>query len=163
MNKFKKIVCLLTALVFAISFAACSKNEKSDDAAARTKSGKSKNSASDTQKENTSDASQNSASSAPIPSVPTPSAPASPDSPAAVPGDSETGGKYSDVEIYEGAEGNKYAKTESGVEVELTPENFETLMNEYMTVQGTGSEREKELLDQLQIFFYNMGDPALTQ
>ena len=62
--------------------------------------------------------------------------------------------KYEDAELYE-KDGKKYAKTEDGTEVEFSGENMQTLMEEYMQVQGTGSEREKELLDQMQVILDN--------
>ena len=66
----------------------------------------------------------------------------------------ETKAKYEDVAIYE-RDGKKYAKTESGTEVELSGENLQRLMTEYVLVQGTGSEKEKELLDQMQVILDN--------
>jgi len=66
----------------------------------------------------------------------------------------EVAPKYEGVEIYE-KNGKKYAKTEDGTEVELSGENLQYLMGEYAKVQGTGSQREKELLDQMQIILDN--------
>lgn len=63
----------------------------------------------------------------------------------------EVKGKYSDNEVYKDEAGTEYSKTESGTEVELSGENFQALMEEYEKVKGTGSEREKELLDQIQV------------
>ena len=63
----------------------------------------------------------------------------------------EVKGKYSDNEVYKNDEGTEYSKTEDGTEVELSGDNFQNLMEEYEKVKGTGSEREKELLDQIQV------------
>lgn len=67
--------------------------------------------------------------------------------------------KYEDADIYE-KEGKKYAKTEDGTEVEFSGENMQALMEEYMQVQGTGSEKEKELLDQMQVILDNADEFA---
>ena len=64
---------------------------------------------------------------------------------------SDANSKYSDAEVYTNEKGNPAAKTESGVEVELTPDNVARLFEEYEKVKGTNSEREKELLDQIQL------------
>ena len=63
----------------------------------------------------------------------------------------ETKGKYEDAEVYENKDGNPAAKTEDGTEVELTGENMQSLFAEYEKVRGTGSEKEKELLDKMQV------------
>ncbi len=63
----------------------------------------------------------------------------------------EVKGKYSDNEVYKSDDGTEYSKTEDGAEVELSGDNFQNLMEEYEKVKGTGSEREKELLDQIQV------------
>lgn len=63
----------------------------------------------------------------------------------------EVKGKYSDNEVYKGDDGKEYSKTEDGTEVEITGDNFQALLEEYEKVKGTGSEREKELLDQIQV------------
>ncbi|MBR5508327.1 MAG: hypothetical protein IKV88_09785 [Clostridia bacterium] len=63
----------------------------------------------------------------------------------------EVKGKYSDNEVYKSEDGKEYSKTEDGKEVELSGDNFQKLMEEYEKVKGTGSEREKELLDQIQV------------
>lgn len=65
--------------------------------------------------------------------------------------------KYGDAEIYETKEGVPAAKTESGTEVELTGENLQNLFAEYEKEKGSGSEREKELLDQLQLILETQG------
>jgi len=59
--------------------------------------------------------------------------------------------KYGDAEVYQNENGNPAAKTESGVEVELTQENMEKLFNEYQAVQGSNSDEERALLDQIQV------------
>ena len=63
--------------------------------------------------------------------------------------DGET--KYGDAEVYTNKNGNRAAKTESGVEVEFTEENITKLFEEYEKEKGSGSEREKEILDQIQL------------
>lgn len=63
----------------------------------------------------------------------------------------EVKGKYSDNEVYKSDDGKEYSKTEDGTEVEITGDNFQKLMEEYEKVKGTGSEKEKELLDQIQV------------
>ena len=63
----------------------------------------------------------------------------------------ETKGKYEDAEVYENKDGKPAAKTEDGTEVELTGENMQSLFAEYEKVRGTGSEKEKELLDKMQV------------
>lgn len=67
-----------------------------------------------------------------------------------------SGGKYSGIDTYTNEEGNKAAMTDSGVEVEITAENFEQLMAEYMALSQTDPEKAQELLDQIQIFFDNV-------
>ena len=62
--------------------------------------------------------------------------------------------KYADVEIYE-KEGVKYAKTEDGTEVEMTGENLQDMMQEYVKVQGSGTDEEKEILDRIQVILDN--------
>ncbi len=59
--------------------------------------------------------------------------------------------KYENVDVYENADGNKAAKTESGEEVELTGESMQEIYAQYEKVRGTGSQEEKELLDKLQL------------
>lgn len=59
--------------------------------------------------------------------------------------------KYENADVYENANGNKAAKTESGEEVELTGESMQEIYAEYEKVRGTGSAKEKELLDKLQL------------
>lgn len=59
--------------------------------------------------------------------------------------------KYGDAEVYTNDNGKPAAKTESGVEVELTGENMGKLLEDYQKVQGSGSEEEKALLDQIQV------------
>ena len=59
--------------------------------------------------------------------------------------------KYGNAEIYNNESGNPAAKTENGTEVELTNENMNKLFEEYQKVQGSGSDEEKELLDQIQL------------
>ena len=62
--------------------------------------------------------------------------------------------KYADAEIYE-KDGVKYARTEDGTEVEMTGENLQAMMQEYVKVQGTGSDKEKEILDRMQVILDN--------
>ena len=62
----------------------------------------------------------------------------------------EDGGKYSEAKVYEKG-GVPHAKTESGQEVELSGESLNNLLAEYEKVKGTGSEKEKELLDKIQL------------
>jgi|GEM_PF-5273782 len=59
--------------------------------------------------------------------------------------------KYGDAEVYTNDKGKDAAKTESGVEVELTTDNLAKLYDEYQKVAGSGSDKEKELLDQIQL------------
>lgn len=59
--------------------------------------------------------------------------------------------KYESVDVYQNADGNKAAKTESGEEVELTGQSMAELYAQYEKVRGTGSKEEKELLDKLQL------------
>lgn len=66
----------------------------------------------------------------------------------------ETPGKYADAEIYE-KDGSKYAKTEDGTEVEMSGENLQKMMEEYTKVQGSGSAKEKEILDKMQVILDN--------
>lgn len=65
--------------------------------------------------------------------------------------------KYGDTEVYENDKGVPVAKTESGVEVELTGDNLQKLFAEYEKVKGSGSDEEKELLDQLQLILETQG------
>ena len=62
----------------------------------------------------------------------------------------EDGAKYSEAKVYEKG-GVPHAKTESGQEVELSGESLNRLIAEYEKVKGTGSEKEKELLDKIQL------------
>lgn len=62
----------------------------------------------------------------------------------------EDGTKYSEAKVYEKG-GVPHAKTESGQEVELSGESLNNLIAEYEKVKGTGSEKEKELLDKIQL------------
>lgn len=62
----------------------------------------------------------------------------------------EDGAKYSEAKVYEKG-GVPHAKTEAGQEVELSGENLNKLIAEYEKVKGTGSEKEKELLDKIQL------------
>lgn len=59
--------------------------------------------------------------------------------------------KYGNAEVYE-KDGKPYAKTDDGKEVELTDENMGRLLEKYAKVQGSGSEEEKDLLNQIQVF-----------
>jgi len=68
--------------------------------------------------------------------------------------DDETPGKYSDIEIYE-KDSIKYGKTDNGTEVEISGDNFQYLMSEYMKVKGNNSDEEKNLLDKLQVILDN--------
>ncbi len=63
----------------------------------------------------------------------------------------QTKGKYEDAEVYKNENGVEAAKTQKGEEVELTGENMQKLYEEYEKVRGTGSEKEKELLDKMQV------------
>lgn len=67
-----------------------------------------------------------------------------------------SGGKYTGIDTYTNEKGNKAAMTDSGVEVEITADNFKQLMNEYMALSQTDPEKAEELLDQIQIFFDNV-------
>lgn len=58
--------------------------------------------------------------------------------------------KYKDAKVYE-KDGVPYAKTEKGIEVELSGESLMELMAEYEKVKGSGSEKESELLDKIQL------------
>lgn len=59
--------------------------------------------------------------------------------------------KYGNAEVYE-KDGKPYAKTDDGKEVELTDENMGRLLEKYAKVQGSGSEEERDLLNQIQVF-----------
>ncbi len=59
--------------------------------------------------------------------------------------------KYGEAEVYQNDKGNPAAKTEDGTEVELTGESMESIYSEYEKVKGSGSEKERELLDKLQL------------
>lgn len=65
--------------------------------------------------------------------------------------DAQTSTKYGNAPTYQTEDGKTAAKTESGTEVELTGENLAKIYAEYEKVKGSGSDREKELLDQLQL------------
>lgn len=85
----------------------------------------------------------------------TPQAPSSSQSNAenkAVSSDSskEENTKYGDAKVYE-KDGVPHAKTQKGVEVELSGESLMELMAEYEKVKGSGSQKEKELLDKIQL------------
>ena len=58
--------------------------------------------------------------------------------------------KYGDAKVYE-KDGVPHAKTQKGEEVELSGESLMELMAEYEKVKGSGSEKEKELLDKIQL------------
>ena len=82
--------------------------------------------------------------------APVSGAPSSKDAPVSgAPSKEET--KYGNAEIYNNESGKPAAKTENGTEVELTNENMNKLFEEYQKVQGSGSDEEKELLDQIQL------------
>lgn len=70
---------------------------------------------------------------------------------AEAPSDAQTDTKYGNAPTYQNEEGKTAAKTESGTEVELTGENMAKIYAEYEKVKGSGSDRERELLDQLQL------------
>ncbi len=55
------------------------------------------------------------------------------------------------AEVYTNDNGKPAAKTESGVEVELSGENMNKLLEDYQKVQGSGSEEERAVLDQIQV------------
>ena len=59
--------------------------------------------------------------------------------------------KYGNAEVYTNDNGKPAAKTESGVEVELSGENMNKLLEDYQKVQGSGSEEERAVLDQIQV------------
>ena len=58
--------------------------------------------------------------------------------------------KYGDANVYE-KDGVPHAKTQSGQEVEISGDNFAELIEEYEKVKGSGSAKEKELLDKIQL------------
>ncbi len=58
--------------------------------------------------------------------------------------------KYGDADVYE-KNGVPHAKTESGEEIEISSDNFAKLISEYEKVKGSGSAKEKELLDKIQL------------
>ncbi|MBR2404311.1 MAG: hypothetical protein IKA95_01480 [Clostridia bacterium] len=62
------------------------------------------------------------------------------------------------TEEYTNADGKDIVKTESGAEVEVSGENFARLYREYKKVSGTGSDEEKELLEQLQLILEKLPD-----
>ncbi len=63
---------------------------------------------------------------------------------------SEAAAKYGDAEVYKKGD-SSYAKTDDGIEVELSEKNLQRLFEEYTKVQGSGSDKEKELLNQIQL------------
>jgi len=65
---------------------------------------------------------------------------------------------FGNTEEYTNADGNEVVKTKSGVEVEVSGENFARLYGEYKKVSGTGSDKEKELLEQLQLVIEKLPD-----
>ena len=60
------------------------------------------------------------------------------------------GSKYADAEVYE-KKGVPHAKTDDGQEVEITGESLQSLIGEYEKVKGTGSDKEKDLLNKIQL------------
>lgn len=71
--------------------------------------------------------------------------------------------KYGNAEVYTNDEGKKAAKTESGVEIELSTDKLAELYGEYQKVQGSGSDAERELLDQIQLILEASGSVSQVQ
>ena len=137
----KKIIALIAAVCVVFSFAGCSSDKKAD------KNEKTSNSASQSTENKTNKPSDVAIPSAPAASDGNVTAPA--EAPSA-PAKEDT--LYGDAEIYTNENGKPAAKTNDGTEVEFTTENMQKLFAEYEKESGTGSEREKELLDQIQLF-----------
>ncbi|MBO5370788.1 MAG: hypothetical protein J6B23_08955 [Clostridia bacterium] len=137
----KKIIALIAAVCVVFSFAGCSSDKKAD------KKEKTSNSASQSTETKTTEPDNTEVPAAPQTSDGNVTAPAeAPSAPA------KENTLYGDAEIYTNESGNPAAKTNDGTEVEFTTENMQKLFAEYEKESGTGSEREKELLDQIQLF-----------
>ncbi len=67
------------------------------------------------------------------------------------PAQDNTPKKYGDAEVYQ-KDDKPYAKTDDGKEVELTDDNLQKLLEAYAKVQGSGSQEEKDILNQIQVF-----------
>ena len=141
----KKIIALIAAVCVVFSFAGCSSDKKAD------KKEKTSNSASQSTETKTTEPANTEVPAAPQTSDGNVTAPAVPPAEApSAPAKEDT--LYGDAEIYTNESGNPAAKTNDGTEVEFTTENMQKLFAEYEKESGTGSEREKELLDQIQLF-----------
>ena len=69
----------------------------------------------------------------------------------------ESSTKYGNANVYE-KNGVPHAKTESGTEVEISSDNLTQLISEYENVKGSGSDKEKELLDKIQLILEASGN-----
>lgn len=137
----KKIIALIAAVCVVFSFAGCSSDKKAD------KKEKTSNSASQSTETKTTEPANTEVPAAPQTSDGNVTAPS--EAPSA-PAKEDT--LYGNAEIYTNENGKPAAKTNDGTEVEFTTENMQKLFAEYEKESGTGSEREKELLDQIQLF-----------
>lgn len=141
----KKIIALIAAVCVVFSFAGCSSDKKAD------KKEKTSNSASQSTETKTTEPANTEVPAAPAASDGNVTAPTeAPATPSAAPAKEDT--LYGNAEIYTNENGKPAAKTNDGTEVEFTTENMQKLFAEYEKESGTGSEREKELLDQIQLF-----------
>lgn len=152
MNILKKVVCVITLVALTFTVCSCSKIEKKKDEKPAVND-EIKNSDADIIEVETVSESD----------VSTPVEPSTEEVVSNDTSSDATGGKYAGVETYVNDKGNKAAKTDSGVEVEITAENFEQLMTEYQVVSETDPQRAKELLDQIQIFFDNMNEEGFME
>ena len=147
----KTAVAALAAVSLVCAFGGCSsdKNSKKIDPFSDTQKSETKENK-DASIDTNSAASVSESGAAESKDAPVSGAAESKDAPVSgAPSKEET--KYGNAEIYNNESGNPAAKTENGTEVELTNENMNKLFEEYQKVQGSGSDEEKELLDQIQL------------
>lgn len=68
------------------------------------------------------------------------------------------------IEVIEKEDGTKIAKSEFGLEVECSGENFMRLYDEYEKVKEKDAQKEAELLEKIQLILEaQMGDNPLAQ
>lgn len=148
---FKTAVAALAAVSLLCAFGGCSsdKSSKKIDSFSDTQKNEEKENK-DASADVNSSASVSESGAAELKDAPVSGATSSKDaSVSGAPSKEET--KYGNAEIYNNESGKPAAKTENGTEVELTNENMNKLFEEYQKVQGSGSDEEKELLDQIQL------------
>ncbi len=148
---FKTAVAALAAVSLLCAFGGCSsdKSSKKIDSFSDTQKNEEKENK-DASVDVNSSASVSESGAAELKDAPVSGATSSKDaSVSGAPSKEET--KYGNAEIYNNESGKPAAKTENGTEVELTNENMNKLFEEYQKVQGSGSDEEKELLDQIQL------------